>query len=156
MKRGHLFFLLSWGLAGLSHGQSLIVCEADPKAGSPINPIWPAPYLSQQGALCFDVQGWPEYSGRNCVTNGGSTSWKGTVIVSVDGESQGRDLTSFRVVKPIVNNERLEYTIEWSRENKWQAMQRVAINRLSGGAVSYFVTMHGGDSYLCRLERRKL
>lgn len=139
-----------------AHAQSRIVCEPDKNAGQPITSIWPAPYLSEKGALCFDVKSWPEYAGQNCVTNGGRISWKGLVIVNVDGESQGRDSTSFRVVSPVVNNERLEYTIEWSRDSVWQPMQRIRINRLSGEAVSYFITMHGGDPYQCHLEKRKL
>lgn len=143
-------------VATFAHAQSRIVCEPDAKGGEPITSIWPTPYISEKGALCFDVKGWPEYSGQNCVANRGRISWKGLVIVNVDGESQGRDSTSFRVVSPVVNSERLEYTIEWSRDSVWQPMQRVKINRLSGEAVSYFITMHGGDSYQCHLERRKL
>jgi hypothetical protein len=143
-------------VAAAAYSQSRIVCEPDAQAEQLLASIWPVPYLSDKGALCFDVKGWPGYAGQNCVTNGGHISWKSMVIVTVDGESQGRDLTSFRVVSPIVNNERLEYVIEWSRDSVWQAMQRVKINRLSGEAVSYFITMHGGDSYQCHLERRKL
>lgn len=148
--------LLGMLLASIANAQERIVCETDPKGGNSINSIWPTPYLSPKGQLCFDVKGWPEYKGQNCVANDGQIKWTGLVIVSMDGESQGRDLTQFRVVKPIVNSERLEYTIEWSRGQPWLPMQNVKINRLSGQAVSYFVTMHGGDSYQCHLERRKL
>ena len=148
---------LALGLTStLVQAQSRIVCEQTSKAGEQIASIWPSPYLSEKGALCFDVKGWPEYSGQNCVTNGGRISWTGLVIVNVDGESQGRDSTSFRVVTPVVNNDLIEYVIEWSRNSNWEPMQRVKINRLSGEAVSYFITMHGGEAYQCHLERRKL
>ena len=79
--------LILW-LAGPARSQSLIVCEPDPKSGAPITSLWPAPYLSPTGALCFDVKGWPEYSGQNCVTDGGRVTWTGMVIVSMDGDSQ--------------------------------------------------------------------
>ena len=147
--------LILW-LAGPARSQSLIVCEPDPKSGAPITSLWPAPYLSPTGALCFDVKGWPEYSGQNCVTDGGRVTWTGMVIVTMDGESHGRDLTRFRINNAVVNESRLEYIIEWTRGSNWKPMQNVKINRLSGGAVSYFVTMHGGDSYQCRLERKKI
>ncbi len=82
--------------------------------------------------------------------------WTGLVIVTEDGESQGRDSTNFRVLKPIINDEQIEYTIEWSRGQNWRPMQRVKINRLTGDAVSYFVRMHGGESYRCRLGKKAL
>ena len=139
-----------------AHAQSRIVCDAISQDANQIASIWPAPYLSDKGSLCFDVKSWPEYSGQNCVQNGGRIAWTGLVIVNIDGESQGRDSTSFRVVKPVLNADLIEYTIEWSRDSKWAPMQRVKINRLSGEAVSYFITMHGGDSYQCHLEKRSL
>lgn len=144
------------GVASVAHGQSRIVCEPDPKGGIPIASIWPTPYLAENGALCFDVTGWPEYSGQNCVTDGGRISWTGMIIVDIDGESQGRDSTFFRVNNAVVKKERLEYVIEWRRGSTWKPMQNVKINRLSGEAVSYFITMHGGESFQCHLERRKL
>ena len=147
--------LIPW-LAGTVHSQSPVVCTPDPKSGAPITSIWPAAYLSQAGSLCFDVKGWPEYFGQNCVTDGGHAAWTGMVIVTMDGESHGRDLTRFRINNAVVNESRLEYIIEWTRGSNWKPMQNVKINRLSGGAVSYFVTMHGGDSYQCRLERKKI
>lgn len=142
--------------ASCAHAQSLIVCEPSSKSREPIAYISPTPYLSEKGELCFDVTGWPDYSGQNCVRDGGRISWTGLVIVTMDSQSQGRDSTSFRVVSPVVNNERLEYTIEWSRDSDWKPMQIVKINRLSGGAVSWLVTQHGGESYQCHLEGRKL
>lgn len=156
MKFQKLAFILFLCMTKFAYGQSRIVCEPDPKAEDPITSIWPAPYFSEKGALCFDVKGWSEYSGQNCVKNGGRISWNGLVIVSMDGESQGRDSTSFRIINPVINDERIEYVMEWTRSSTWQTMQNVKINRLSGEAVSYFVTMHGGDSYQCHLERRKL
>lgn len=135
--------------------KSRIVCEPKYK-GNIATSIWPTPYLSDNGALCFDVKGSPEYSGQNCVKNGGRTTWTGLVIVDVDGQSQGRGPTSFRVIKPKVNDDSIQYTIEWSRGSGWSPMQRISINRLTGEAVSYFITEHGGESYQCRLEKQRL
>jgi hypothetical protein len=67
-----------------------------------------------------------------------------------------RDSTSFRVNRPIVNKELLDYVIEWPRGGAWKPMQSVEINRLSGEAVSFLINEHGGDSYQCQLEQRKL
>jgi hypothetical protein len=156
MRLKNFSLCLCLSAATLSHAQTRIVCEPDPKDGETINSIWPTPYLSKKGELCFDVKGWSEYSGKNCVTDGGRISWTGLVIVSTDGDSQGRDSTFFRVNRPVVTDELLEYVIEWTRDSVWRPLQHVSINRLSGEAVSYFVTMHGGDSYQCHLEKRKI
>jgi hypothetical protein len=142
-------------VATLAHAQTRIVCINSATDGIEIASIWPSPYISEKGALCFDVEGWPQYSGQNCVVNGGHISWTGVVIVAMDGESQGRDMTKFRIDRPVVAKDRIEYVIEWSRNGDWLPMQNVKINRLSGEAVSWFITMHGGDSYQCHSERRK-
>ena len=147
---------ITLGFVSIVQAQSRIVCAPASADAGKITSIWPSPYLSDKGTLCFDVKGWPEYSGQNCVANGGHASWKGVVIVMEDGDSQGRDSTFFRVMKPVVNDDRIEYVIEWSRGRSWRPMQIVKINRLSGEAVSYFTTMHGGESYQCQLARRKL
>mgnify|MGYP000961206095 CR=1 FL=1 len=139
----------------MSYGASPIICESQDKNGQ-VTSIWPAPYLTNSSTLCFDVKGWPEFSGKNCGPNGKDMHWTGLVIVTEDGESQGRDSTNFRVLKPIINDEQIEYTIEWSRGQNWRPMQRVKINRLTGDAVSYFVRMHGGESYRCRLGKKAL
>jgi len=145
------------GLAGtFAQAQSRIVCEPSSKEGRPLADIWPVPYLSEKGALCFDVKTWSGYAGQNCVTNGGHIAWAAVVIVSVDAESQGRDLTSFRVVKPVVNNDLIQYTLEWSRSGAWAPLQRVKINRLSGDAFSESITRYGGEAFQCHLEKRKL
>lgn len=147
---------LAFGLTATSaKSQSRIVCDPVSKDGKRIAWIWPEPYLSARGSLCFDVEKWPEYSGTNCVQNGGQIAWTGLVIVAVDGESQGRDSTSFRVVSPVVNADLVEYRIEWSRDGKWEAMQHVTINRPSGEAMSHFIRLRGGEPYKCRLEKRK-
>ncbi|MBC3875986.1 hypothetical protein [Undibacterium flavidum] len=142
--------------SSIAQAQSRIMCEPSSKDDKRITAIWPSPYLSEKGKLCFEVKSWTEYSGQNCVTHGGKISWKGLVIVSVDGESQGRNLRSFRVHKPVVNDELIEYTIESSRDKNWEPIQHVRINRLSGEAISYFIKLHGGEPYQCRLEKRKL
>lgn len=132
---------------------TLIDCKnTDPKNAQ--TSIWPMPYLSGAGQLCFDVKGWPEFSGSNCVADGKNTSWTGLVIVWEDGESEGRDSTNFRVVKPIVNESNITYMIEWSRGSAWRPMQRVTINRLTGVAVSYFVREHGGETYQCKPRKK--
>lgn len=113
--------------------------------------LWPEIYLSDSEQLCFDVAGMSGYRGNNCVRNGKSTQWHGIAIVSVNGESQGRDDTDFRVRSAVVTKEQLKYKIEWRRAGlKWQPMQIVEINRLTGQGVSWFLGMHGGESLLCR------
>lgn len=132
-----------------------IICESNDPAIQ-IAPIWPLPYLSEAGALCFDVTAWPGFSGSNCAVQGKPAVWSGVVVVTEDGESAGRDSTQFRSVDPIVTQDRIAYSIEWTRGEGWRPMQRIEINRLTGAAVSYFVTTHGGDSYQCRLEKRAI
>lgn len=139
----------------MAYAASPIICESQ-HTDNQITSIWPEPYLANSRTLCFDVKGWPEFSGKNCITNGRDLHWTGLVIVTEDGESQGRDSTNFRVLKPVINNEQIEYTIEWSRGKDWRPMQHVKIDRLTGAAVSYFVSMHGGESYKCRLGKKAL
>ena len=140
----------------LAQAQSLVVCEPTAKDGKVVQSIWPAPIISKTGQLCFQVRGWPEFSGKNCVVNGGAITWTGLVIVDVEGQSHGRDSTKFRVVRPVINSERIEYVIEWTRGTDWAPMQHVAIDRLSGQAVSYFITLNGGEPYQCHLQKRQL
>jgi hypothetical protein len=149
----HLAILLLW-IPAISYAASPVVCEN--QDSNSVASIWPSLYLSNSGALCFDVKGWPEFSGTNCVDNGGNAHWTGLVIVTEDGESRGRDSTNFRVLKPLVTDEQIAYTIEWSRGDAWRPMQRVTIDRLTGVAVSYFVSMHGGESFQCRLGKKAL
>ena len=137
----------------IANAVTLIECKNEDSKNS-ITSIWPAPYLSDSGLLCFDVKGWPEFSGSNCVSNGKITHWTGLVIVSEDNESQGRDSTKFRVSKPTVNSNNIEYIIEWSRGGTRRPMQHVAINRLTGVAVSYFVREQGGETYQCRAGKK--
>ncbi|EPG9560418.1 hypothetical protein [Morganella morganii] len=133
----------------IAFSASPIVCENQAQ-GNTGTSIWPSLYMPDTNTLCFDVKSWPEFSGTNCVKNGKTAKWTGLVIVWEDGESQGRDSTNFRVVNPVVNDDQIQYRIEWSRGDEWRTMQNVVINRLTGGAVSYFVTEHGGESYQCR------
>ncbi|MDE9536096.1 hypothetical protein [Xenorhabdus bovienii] len=155
MKYLKSFAALMLSVPVMAFSASPIICENESPENS-IASIWPSLYLSDPNTLCFDVKGWPEFSGTNCVKNGKSAKWTGLVIVSEDGESYGRDSTNFRVMNPIITDERIEYQIEWSRGNEWRTMQNVAINRLTGGAVSYFVTEHGGDSYQCRISNKSI
>ncbi|OBU13306.1 hypothetical protein [Morganella psychrotolerans] len=139
----------------MAFSASPIICESE-TPGSTGASIWPSLYMQDANTLCFDVKGWPEFSGTNCVKNGKTAKWTGLVIVWEDGESQGRDSTNFRVVNPVVNNDQIQYRIEWSRGDEWRTMQNVVINRLTGGAVSYFVTEHGGESYQCRMTQKAI
>lgn len=132
-----------------------IICENTSKHSN--TTISPSLYLSDEKTLCFDVKGWSEYSGTNCVKNGKGANWTGLVIVWEDGESQGRDSTNFRVVNPTVTDENIAYRIEWSRDDdEWRTMQHVEINRLTGVGVSHFVTEHGGETYQCKLGRKAI
>lgn len=145
--------LISAPMVALS--ASPIICENQTQGNSETS-IWPSLYMQDSNTLCFDVKGWPEYSGTNCVKNGKTAKWTGMVIVWEDGESRGRDSTNFRVVNPVINDDQIQYSIEWSRGDEWRTMQNVAINRLTGGAVSYFVSEHGGESYQCRMAQKAI
>ncbi|MBQ0533473.1 hypothetical protein [Providencia huaxiensis] len=153
MKFLKIFTALSVLIPVMAFSATPIICE-NQTSGEKGTSIWPSFYLSGQDTLCFDVKGWPEYSGNNCVKNGKTANWTGLVIVWEDGESQGRDSTNFRVVSPIINSDTISYSIEWSRDNEWRTMQHVSVNRLTGGAVSYFVNEHGGESYQCRASQK--
>ncbi|MEG0280278.1 MAG: hypothetical protein RR510_12995 [Morganella sp. (in: enterobacteria)] len=139
----------------MAFSASPIICESETPRSTGAS-IWPSLYMQDTNTLCFDVKGWPEFSGTNCVKNGKTAKWTGLVIVWEDGESQGRDSTNFRVVNPVVNDDQIQYRIEWSRGDEWRTMQNVVINRLTGGAVSYFVTEHGGESYQCRMTQKAI
>ncbi|UNH37780.1 hypothetical protein [Moellerella wisconsensis] len=149
MKFFKIFTALSVLIPVMAFSATPIVCE-NQATGNTGTSIWPPFYLSGQDTLCFDVKGWSEYSGNNCVKNGKTIKWTGLVIVWEDGESQGRDSTNFRVVSPVINSDSIKYRIEWSRGDEWRTMQNVSVNRLTGGAVSYFVTEHGGENYQCK------
>lgn len=139
----------------LAYAASPIICKSqDPSHAA--TSIWPSLYLLNPRTLCFDVKGWPEFSGTNCVKSGTSAQWTGLVIVTEDGESRGRDSTNFRVMNPTVADEQIQYTIEWSRGGAWRPMQEVTINRITGDAVSNFVTMRGGESYKCSLGKKAI
>lgn len=149
-----LIFLLLMSLAASASAQTRIVCEPQNKNGDARADIWPEPYLLKS-KLCFDIG---VKSGSACVANGGSTSWlTEAVIVSIDGVSQGRDDTWFRVESPSITKTQISYEIEWTRDGKnWQPMRVVRIDRLSGQAASMWITSHGSDSYQCHTERGKL
>lgn len=132
--------------------QSPIECTFADKKGLT---LWPPIYLS--GAqLCFNVKGWPEYRGQNCVGDGGTIEWHGLVIVMVGDESKGRDDYDFRVRKPKVTNELLSYTIEYRRGGGWQPMQSIEIDRMTGRGVSRLLDTHGGDALTCGRRQKKL
>lgn len=138
-------------------GQSRIVCDPVNKYAKGKTSIWPEPYLSEKGLLCFDVTGWTGFDGQNCVfRNGEQAQWGAVVLMADDGKSLGRGYTYFRVDKPKVSNELISYRIMWRRSGDWKLSQDIQINRLTGKAISYFTDEHGGESYDCRLEKRKI
>lgn len=154
MKRTILLTLLALPITNVAAATQLIVCEPASKNDRSATGIWPVPYLTQN-KLCFNMKA---QTGNTCVKNGLTTTWfTEAVIVTVDGESMGRDDTWFRVARPTVNEREIEYTIEASRDKKqWIIMSRVSINRISGQAVDWLIREHGGTSYNCHLEGKKL
>ncbi|EEX1840731.1 hypothetical protein [Escherichia coli] len=133
---------------------SVISCTPKDQSGENTSNIWPVPYLSNN-KLCFNMTA---DSGSTCVANKGSTSWfTEAVIVNINGEPQGRDDTWFRVVHPTVTDNKIEYLIEGSRDQKnWGGVSHVSINRLTGEAVDWFIVDQGGISYQCHLEKKKI
>lgn len=154
MKHKLLAATLLFTLPAMASSTKLIVCVPASKNDQTATGIWPASYLTQD-KLCFNMRA---KSGDTCVKNGRTTSWfSEAVIVYIDGESQGRDDTWFRVVKPVITDREIEYTIEASRDQKrWGIMSHVSINRISGQAVDWLINEHGGTSYECHLEGKKI
>lgn len=138
----------------LASAQTMIECKRESKSVSPV--LWPNIYLSPAGHLCFDVRGTPEFRGANCAANGQSIYWEAVTIVMIKDESQGRDTTRFRVLNPVVTDDQLHYSVEWSRGTKWQLQQRIKINRLTGEGIEYFADEHGGAGMNCRRVTKKL
>lgn len=154
MKHTLLSVMLLLPLTNVVAATQLIACEPASKNDKSATGLWPVPYLSQD-KLCFNMKA---QSGSTCVKNGLSTTWfTEAVIVFVDGESMGRDDTWFKVVRPVINDREIEYKIEASRDKKqWVTMSHVSINRISGQAVDWAITEHGGTSYECHLEGKKI
>lgn len=140
--------------SAIASGPSLIVCEPKDKSDQNATGIWPRPYL-EEDKLCFDIR---VDEGKACVGNARTTKWlSGAIIVNIDGKPQGRDDTWLRVVNPTISDKKIEYKIEGSRDDKhWGLVSDVSINRLSGEAVDWFIGEHGGTSYQCHLEGRKI
>jgi hypothetical protein len=145
---------LLFSLSAAASSQSLIVCDPLDKNDQSATGIWPPPYLSQS-KICFDMR---VDSGNTCAGNNQTAKWfSAGVIVTVDEKSMGRDDTWFRVVKPTINDRKIEYTIEASRDRKaWFQISHVSINRLSGQAVDWLIREHGGTSYQCHVEGPKI
>lgn len=144
--------IVNFAIVGTADAQTLIICEPREAQGEA---IWPEPYISSTGDLCFNVKGWPEYSGNNCAANGMSAQWEGGILLVIEGDSKGRDLFEFRVINPKVTDNHIQYRIEWRRDGDWQTMQNISINRFTGYGVRSFNTEHGGDSYNCHAESRR-
>ena len=154
MKNKCIALLMFAAFAAAASGPTPIVCEPQNPNDQSATGIWPSPYLSGE-KLCFDLR---VDSGSSCVGNGKTTKWlTGAVIVDIDGVNQGRDDTWFRVKSPTITDERIEYTLEATRDNqKWGTVSHVTINRLSGQAVDWAIGEHGGTTYECHLEGKKI
>jgi len=154
MKRAILLAVLALPITDVVASTQLIACEPASENDSSATGIWPVPYL-KQNKLCFNMKA---QAGNTCVKNGQTTTWfTEAVIVTVDGESMGRDDTWFRVARPTINEREIEYTIEASRDEKqWISVSKVSINRISGQAVDWLLREHGGTSYNCHFEGKKL
>lgn len=85
------------------------------------------------------------------------TTWfTESVIIMQNNESLGRDDTWFRVNRPTINDLRIEYTVEASRDKvNWIPQSHVTINRISGEAIDWAIYEHGGTSYQCHLEGKR-
>ncbi|HGY1227816.1 TPA: hypothetical protein ACNUZL_001769 [Citrobacter farmeri] len=154
MKTRIFAFTLLVSLQATASEPSVIVCEPQDSNNQSATAIWPSPYLSKD-KLCFNLR---VDSGNECVGNGQSTSWfTEAVIVDIDGKPQGRDDTWFRVVRPTITDKKIEYKIEGSRDQKtWGLVSNVTINRLTGQGVDWLIGEHGGISYKCHTEGRKI
>lgn len=114
MKHKLLAAALMFSLPAGATTNHLIVCEPANKNHQSATGIWPAPYLLQS-KLCFNMKA---QSGSTCVKNGLTTTWFSEAgIVSIDGESQGRDDTWFRVVKPVITD-KWPWPRIWSSHNQ--------------------------------------
>jgi hypothetical protein len=154
MKKRTLAFVLLVSLQATASEPSVIVCEPQDSNDQSATGIWPSPYLSKD-KLCFNLR---VDAGNECVANGQSTTWfTEAVIVDIDGKPQGRDDTWFRVVRPTITDKKIEYKIEGSRDQKsWGLVSNVTINRLTGQGIDWLIGEHGGISYKCHIEGRKI
>ena len=133
---------------------SVIDCKPSVQTKSSEGNLWPKFFLKNNN-LCFDVAGWMDYKGNNCLDRLGNAQWRAIVIIMQNGESQGRDETEFRVSNAKVTDQQIEYAIEWRRGGAWQLLQRVSVNRLTGEGVDWFVDEHGGTPIQCQARKQK-
>lgn len=154
MKKKCAALLMLISLSAMASEPIPLVCKPQNPSDKWATGIWPSPYLSGD-KVCFDIS---VDTGSSCVGNGKNTHWfSRAVIVDIDGVNQGRGETWFRVVNPTITEERIEYTIEATRDNKeWGAVSHVSINRLSGEAVDWFIGETGGTTYECHLEKKRI
>lgn len=133
---------------------NLIACDSLAKNERSTKGIWPVTHPSGN-KLCFNMK---SQSGSTSVRKRLTATWfSEAVIFSIDGGSQGRDDTWFKVTKPVLTENVIEYTIEASRaETSWDAISHASINRTSGQAANWFIKEHGSTSHDCHLEGKKL
>ena len=143
--------VLSWlSVSSLAFAQRAIECETFTKASR----VLPDIYLNRAEQLCFDVLGWFQYQGQNCAKNGQSIQWKATVPIIERDQIHGRESTQFRVQSAGITDERLDYSVEWSRGGEWLLLQRIGINRITGSGV--ISGKEGGEPMQCRTVPRKI
>ena len=137
-------------VSSLALAQRAIECEASTK----LSRVRPGIYLNRSELLCFDVLDWSEYQGQNCVKNGQSIQWNARVPVIERDHIHAREFTQFRVRSALVTDERLNYTVEWSRGAEWHLLQQININRVTGsGAIS---RSEGSEPMQCRTVSKKI
>ncbi|HAU9271279.1 TPA: hypothetical protein JEX60_004233 [Escherichia coli] len=154
MKLKFLSLLLFVSFSSHSSNISRIICKPSNSNGTATSAIWPQPYLLND-KLCFDIR---IDSGNACVADGKTTTWfTESVIIMQNNESLGRDDTWFRVNRPTINDLRIAYTVEASRDKvNWIPQSHVTINRISGESIDWAIYEHGGTSYQCHLEGKKI
>lgn len=151
-KKKLLTFLLTT-LSSLASSQSLVDCINDNKDG---NAIWPQFYFKGDDTICFDVTSQPNFDGQNCVKHKSSAIWTSVILLGIEGQNYGRDVFFFQVDKPIITESGAQYLIRFSRDLKnWVRMEDVKVNRMTGHAVRYFATEHGGETFKCHPGKRK-
>lgn len=155
MKHKKIAFLMSLlllGYSSLSLANSDIVridCELDKKQGNVTFGFYPRIYV-KQNQLCFDVTRWDAYKGQNCLDAQGNAQWEAIVLLAPDGNSIGRDDTQFRVRNAEFTPEKIQYIVEWGRNNTWHPLQHMDINRLTVRAIEWAIGEHGGTSLVCQ------
>lgn len=105
--------------------------------------------------LCFDVRGWPDFKGSNCLDKNGNAQWEATTLVVINGDSRGRDHRQFRVSNAKVSDTTISYEVEYMQNGKFYPYSRTELNRLTGKGVDWDVEIRGGTSITCTAGKTK-